>query len=351
MLRPVSSLKFALSILCCSLLVGSLQTAHAQGGGVDTLGTGGKHTISGRIYFPSGVRADMRLKVRLESTRYQELSVLADSNGSFGFKSLLPGSYTVVVEGGDEYETVRETIYIDGEVSRPRSGIALPSAPRSFAVQIHLQPKRLVQASAKPGVLNAVLARVPDAARKAYEKSFDFSGKGDSKKAIEQLRLAISLHPSFPIALNELGVQYLKAGEPESAVQVLQTAVKLDPEAFTPRLNYGIALLQRKRFGDAKTQIEEALQRNPNSASAHLYMGIAMIHEKRYTDAERSFVESLRIGRQTVSLAHYYLGGLYWQRGDHKLAAEELEKYVQASPKAPDAERIKQTIKELRSKL
>jgi len=34
----------------------------------------------------------------------------------------------------------------------------------------------------------------------------------------------------------------------------------------------------------------------------------------------------------------------------HQQAAEELEKYLKLDPKAPDAERIKGTIKELRDK-
>ncbi len=62
------------------------------------------------------------------------------------------------------------------------------------------------------------------------------------------------------------------------------------------------------------------------------------------------FRKPCRIGRQTVGLAHYYLGGLYWRRGELKLAADELERYLQATPNAQDAEKIKLTIKELRSK-
>jgi predicted Zn-dependent protease len=319
-------------------------------GGVDMTGTGGKHSIVGRIYYPSGTRADLRLKVRLESTRYSELSVLADYNGSFGFKSLLPGSYTVVIDGGELYESVREIVYIDGEASSPRRGLPMPTVARAYQVQVHLQPKRLIQSAAKPGVLNAALAGVPEAARKAYEKSLELAANGDHKQAIEHLKQAVAYHPAFPIALNELGVQCMKVGQLNAAVEALQNAVKLDPTAFVPRLNYGIALLQKKQFGEAKTQLEEALQRNPNSASAHLYLGITLIHEQRYPEAEQSFQRSLRASKPPLALAYYYLGGLYWKRGEHKLAADELEKYLQATPGAQDAEKVKATIKQLRSK-
>lgn len=343
-----------LSLLLCFsflLLLAPLQLAHAQGGGgVDLTGTGGRHAIQGRIYFPSGVRADARLKVRLESTRYGELSVLADSNGSFGFRSLLPGSYTVVVEGGEEYETVRETVFIDGEASRPRSGINIPGVARAHQMQVHLQVKRVIQPASRVGVINAALARVPVPARRAYEKSLELSQSGDHKKAIEQLKQAISYYPAFALALNELGVQCLKVGQLEQAVEALSSAVKLDPDAFSSRLNHGIALLQTKRFGEAKAQLQEALKKNPNSPTAHLYLGITLIHDGRHGDAEQEFLQAIHNGGQSMSLAHYYLGGLYWRRGEYKFAADELEKYLQSASGAHDAERVKMTIKELRSK-
>ncbi len=354
MFQSVPAVRFNLSLLTkitLLLLIGNFHPALGQGGaGVDITGTGGRHSIVGRIYFPSGMRADVRLKVRLESARYSELSVLADTNGSFGFKSLLPGSYTVVIEGDDLYETYRETVYIDGEASRPRSGLQMPTVARAYQVQVHLQPKRMVLPDGRVGVINAALAGIPENARKAYERSLQYSASGDSKQAIENLKQAIAFFPSFPIALNELGVQYMKVGQVDGAVEALRSAVKLDPEAFMPRLNYGIALLQKKNFPEAKTNLEQALQKNQNSASAHLYLGITLIHEQRYLDAEQSFQRSIREGKGSLGLAHYYLGGLYWRRGEHKLAADELEKYLLVSPGAQDAEKVKSTIKELRNK-
>ena len=346
------SLSFLFTLtFCVLLLLAPVEATHGQGGGgVDFTGTGGKHSIQGRIYFPSGVRADARFKVKLESNRYQELSVLADLNGSFSFRSLLPGSYTIVIDGGDDYETVRETVFIDGEATRPRSGVAMPSAARAYQVQIHLQVKRFNPAKAKAGVINAALARVPEPARKAYEKSLELSRIGEHQRAIEQLKQAIAYHPAFPLALNELGVQYLKLGQVDPAIDALRSGVKIDPGTFTLRLNYGIALLQKKSFAEAKVQLQEALKLNPNSPTAHLYIGITCINDGRYPDAEEKFLKAISIDGQNMGLAHYYLGGLYWRKGEYKLAADHLEKYLTLAPNAHDADKIKTTIKELRSK-
>src|SRR6476619_6278026 len=91
--RRTQLIKVLLSVVvvfvACAL--GSAQS----GGGIDMTGTDGKDVIQGRIIFPSGQRVDSRLKVKLETLNSGELSVFADLNGSFSFRSLGPGSYNV----------------------------------------------------------------------------------------------------------------------------------------------------------------------------------------------------------------------------------------------------------------
>lgn len=349
-----SNRRFALLnvLLCAALLFAlSLSKSYAQGGGgVESVGTGGKHTIEGNIYFPSGRRADLRVKVRLQNLNSGELYVLADPNGTFSFRALAPGSYTVIVEGGDEYETARETVYIEGSASNPRMGIVIPSTPSVYKVQIFLQPKQKTATSEKPGVVNAALAGVPEAAKNLYEKALVSAQKGDSKKAVEQLKEALDYYSDFALALNELGVQYLKLGQPEKAVEALRSALKIKPDEFTARLNYAIALLEKKETSEAESQLRMVLAKNDNSWTAHMYLGITLISLRNYDQAEKELQRALTIGGDNLSLPHYYLGGIYWKKGEHKRAADELEKYLSLAPKAPNAEQIRSTIKELRGK-
>src|SRR5918912_1322932 len=84
-------------LVLCAALVAALCSAPARAQvGTDDTGTGGGHVIQGRVVFPSGQRADVRLKVRLQSSQSGELSVYTDSNGTFSFGSLMAGSYTVI---------------------------------------------------------------------------------------------------------------------------------------------------------------------------------------------------------------------------------------------------------------
>lgn len=318
-------------------------------GGTDTTGTGGRHTIQGRLYFPSGRRADALMRVKLQSSNTGDLVVMADINGNFAFKGLSPGSYTIVVDGGDEFETARESVYIDTDVRTP-SGVSAPAISRPYTVLIYLQLKRATDTAAKPGVLNAALANVPAAARTLYLQALDTIKLGDGKKAIEQLKAALALYPDFDLALNELGVQYLRLGDVARATEALSRAAKLSPDAFPTRLNYGIALLEKRSFAEAEEQLRQALKKNDASPIAHYYLGLTLLNLRSYDEAEQQMQRTIELGGDQLSLAHKYLGGLYWRKKEYKLAVTELEAYLKLSPKAPDAEQIRGTIKELRAK-
>jgi Tfp pilus assembly protein PilF len=339
---------------CAALLLCLPVTVARAQSGVDTTGTGGRHKIQGRIYFPSGRRSDAAsVRVTLESTSSEKLSVISDLNGNFVFTSIAPGSYTLTVEAGNDYETARESVYVEGSGMRSRTlstAGARADIPRTFNLIINLRLKRTSEASARPATINAALANAPKPAVELYDKAIEAVRANDSKKAVELLRAAISYYPEFTIALNELGVQYLRLGQPDKAAESFRSSLKIRPDDFTPRLNYGIALLEKKQPTEAEAQLRLAIQKNDASWVAHLYLGIALMNLRRYHEAEQELQRTLSIGGDNLSLPHYYLGGIYWGNKDYKRAADELEKYLQLSPKAPEAERIRATIKDLRDR-
>lgn len=338
---------------CAALMIFvPLLLARAQGG-IDFTGTGGKHKIQGRIYFPSGRRSDATaVRVTLESTSSERLSLIADLNGSFAFNSIAPGSYTLTVDAGSDYEVARDSVYVDGAPRSRTATVDLSRAdvPRIFNVIFNLQLKRGSHAGTRPAVINAALAGVPKSAVELYDKALEAVRANDSKKAVELLKAAVSAYPDFTLALNELGVQYLKLGQPDKAVDAFRAVLKIKPEDFTARLNYGIALREKREPAEAETQLRQAIAKNDSSWAAHMYLGLSLIDQHKYNEAEKELQRSLVIGGDNLSLPHYYLGGIYWKRGDNKRAIEELEKYLKLSPKAPDAERVRATVKELRIK-
>jgi len=341
-LNPNREFLILLIVLC---LPGS---ASAQGSGRESTGNGGNHIIQGKIFFPSGRRAEGNIQIKLQAFGEGEITTIADSSGSFTFTSLLPGNYTVVINAGNDYEVVREGVTIDSDLNLSRSGVSLNSGSRRYTVMVTLQVKALNRA--KASVVNAALAEVPQDARALYEKALQFGKLGDSAKAIENLKAALSLFPKFPLALNELGVQYLTIGQAGKAVDPLRSAAKLSPDAFTPKLNLGIALLETNQIPDAEAQLRDALKITA-MPTAHMYLGLTLVKAKRFDEARTELETAISTGGGNLGQAHKFLGGIYWQKHEYRRAIDEFETYLRLTPNAPDAERIRGTINELRAKI
>lgn len=341
--------RLALHTFAFMLIAFLVAGVRAQGTGTAATGTGGKHMIQGKIFFPSGRRADGTIQVKLTSLTSPEITALADSSGSFTFTELVPGNYTIIVNAGDQYEIAHESVTIDSDLNLSRLGIQLNTGAKRYTVMVTLQPKP-DKNNVRTGVINASLAEVPENARTAYQKALDLIKAGDSQGAVENLKIAVSLYPKFPLALNELGVQYLRLGDAQRAVEPLKSAAQLSPDAFTPKLNLGIALLETNKFQDAEAQLRDVLKLS-SSPTAHMYLGLTLARLKQNAEAEKELKQSIDLGGAQLVIAHYYLGGLYWQTGSYRLAADELETYLRLTPNAPDAERVRATIKDLRAKV
>ncbi len=336
----------------CLLVLNAIFAANSQAqmGGVDSdpgsRGTGGRNTIEGRIYYPSGRNVDKRLKVKLVGIRGDDFFTMADDTGAFSFRRVAAGSYVVNVDGGSEYEPVNEQVeVVDASTAR---GAALGS---TFNLQIQLRPKANPSAGTKAGVINAALAGVPKPAAVLYENALESLRAGDAQKAVDQLQRAVALYPQFSLALNELGVIYQELGQIDKAVEALRAAVIAAPEVFEIRLNLGLVLLKSKQFSDAEAELRQAIKLKDSSTFAHLQRGKVLIQLRQYTEAEKELQRVIQIGGSDVAVGYRFLGALYNERGEDQLAIEALEKYLSLEPKAKDATAVRDIIKQLRARI
>ena len=337
-------LYFYASVLVLSLT--SLANAQALGSNRGPVGGEGSNTIEGRVYFPSGDHSGKAIKLRLESNlAISNQTAVTDQDGVFRFNSLPPGTYTVVAEGGKEYENSRETVTIEPI-----------GAGRISQVSIQLRPK--IDAA------NAAFAGVPKPALEAYQKGTTAAQKGDSKAAVEFLNQAVTAAPNFELALSDLGSQYLKLLQWAKAEETFEALVKLKPADAAAQLSLGIAFYNEgaelmskqkfeeaeKKFNGCESHLREAIKLKSPGPAAHYYLGMMLIKFKAYEEAQKELELTISNGGDNLALAHRSLGGVYVITHKNKEAADELEKYLKLEPKAPDADKIKASVKDLRSK-
>ncbi|HXU35130.1 MAG TPA: tetratricopeptide repeat protein [Blastocatellia bacterium] len=329
------------------LTVLSTSEARAQVGGIDSdpgdPGTGGKNTIQGSIFLPGGQRPDARFKVKLTGLASVEQFQFSDDSGSFTFRRLQGGRYTVIVDAGRDYEIANESVdIIEPPRRRNEPGVTVP-----IHITLQLRGSKL----GTLGTVDARTAAVPDAAKDLYKQAMESAKSGDRKKAIEELNKALEIYPNFMSALTELGVQHMQLKQWDKATDALRKAIKISPDAFYPHLNYGIVLVQVKNYKDATSELRFAVQKDGTSAVAQLYLGRALINVGQYDAAESALRHTITIGGNGDEAveAHRYLGAVYIEKRDSVRAADELDTYLKLAPKAKDAERIRSIIKDLRS--
>lgn len=333
--------EFVLSGVAALLLLPlCLTVAFAQRTGEINSGMIGNEQILGRIVFPPGDKSGARPVIKLQSLSSPEITAVTDQDGSFRFTHLRPDTYTVIVEGGAEYESAGETVVIVSSGTVPAQGSPGQYAvPYVYQVRFDLKPKRDA----------ALFANVPVPAQELYRLALESARAGDHEKAIEQLKSAIAQAPKFTFAYNELAKQYLKIGQGDRAVETLKESLVIEPENTTLRLSYGIALVNQKKFAAAEAELRPVYQKkNADSPTAGYYLGLALMSQQKTEEAGIVFETVITNGGDQIALAHKYLGGIYWRDRKYSAAADELEKYLKLEPKASDAEKVRNTIVELR---
>jgi Flp pilus assembly protein TadD len=329
----------AIFILFCATM------SSAQIGGIDTdpgdPGTGGKNTIQGTVFYENGRRLDRRVKVRVRGLSTENFT-MSDDSGAFAFRRLSGGSYTVTVDGGNEFMIATETVdIIEGPRRRNDAG-------QTFIINLTLRAKPTAVQPA--GTVDASTGGVPEPARRLYKEALDAIQAGNHKKAIEQLNEALKLYPTFVPALNELGLQYFRQKEYDKAEASLRKAVELAPESFTPQLNFGILMIQKKDYVTAATALQRAVQKDSSSATAHFHLGKALVNLGAYNKAEKELLQAVTIGGEYTVEAHRYLGVVYIETNNNARAVEQLEQYLSLAPKAKDADKIREIVSQLRTK-
>lgn len=329
---------FAVSVLLSLCFAGSVC---AQISGIsDTesqTGLGGMNSIVGTVFAPSGRPLASRVRIRLSTMTRGDRLFTTNQNGSFAFRGLPAGSYTVTIDKEPDFKPISQSVDI----------IQFRGAPaQTYTLNIRLEFKD--RTKVEPAVLNAEFANVPKKALTHYNAGVELGKNNDREGAIAELKLAITEHPTFTHAFNEMGVQYLKLGKLEDADAAFQGALKIDPESFPALINRGIANVMMKRYGESVPLFRKALKSHEQSAVGHYFLGQALANLGLFDDAEKELLTSLELGKDDMREAHRILAIIYSAKGAKKKAADELDAYLKIVPTTPDAEKLKDQIRKLR---
>lgn len=300
-------------------------------------------SIRGRIVLPNGTAHSDPVKVSLQSFDGTQFVIYTDMNGQFEIGDLKTGGYVIEAEADRQH--------FDPVAQQVRVYTGYPSV-----ITVTLKAKAAATKPAPPAGAGPTVSageleqKIPDKARKEFDRAVRASAAGRSDEAVARLRKAVEIFPDYLMARNDLGVQLMAAGRLDEADEHLRHALRLFPKAFNPNLNLGVLLVRRQQFAEAAQVLETAISLHPRSPAARLHAGEAHAALGNHERAEKELKAAYEMGGAEYAAALFHLGHLYLGRGERALALQNFEAYLGVAPNAVNADQARALIKTLRQK-
>ena len=243
--------------------------------------------VSGEVRGEGGV-AVPSVPVRLERFSGGLIDqIVTDNRGHFRFPNLQRGYYRVIV-------------------NTPGFRPAQQDADLQVLARVYLVFELTADVSKSstgmPLLIDVVDARVPAAAREAFNNGRAALAKKSYKEAIAQLQQAIATYTNF----------------------------------FEAQLLLGIAYMDLREWDNAEKAMQHAVEIKSDSGPALIYLGEIYWRQKRYPDAEQTLQEGLKLDEKSWH-GQFTLGRLYWDMGEVAKAGGPIGKTLQLKPDLAEA--------------
>lgn len=110
--------------------------------------------------------------------------------------------------------------------------------------------------------------------RAQFDEAMDLLSRENAQKGIELLERVASLSRNHAVPHINLAMAYGKAGQYEKAEASLKLALSIEPANPVALNEYGLLLRRMGRFEEARKMYESALEQHPRFALAHRNLGV-----------------------------------------------------------------------------
>ena len=269
-----------------------------------------------------GIR-DVRVEVRTPSGE-TVVAGYTDAAGAFHINQVPAGYYELVaVKGLNEG---RERVQVAG---------------METDVTIHLP----VHTAAPDGSSSVSVAqfKVPDKARKLYEKGKEALQKSKLEDAKKYAEKALEVYPHFAEALTLRGILRMNDGQTADGMGDFDAAIKADPSYALAYTTMGAALNHAQKYQEASRTLLRAVSLQPSAWQAYYELAKSSLGEGDYKTALKQISKACEISQEYAPVhlvkAHALLGMKMYQD-----AIGELELYLTREPSGESADAARKTL-------
>jgi tetratricopeptide (TPR) repeat protein len=284
-----------------------------------------------QIFMPDGSQPNQVMRFTLMRDDGRVETLFTDSKGKYSMSGdmVRAGNYTVVVDTDRQtYDTTTTMFRI----------IRVSDVDYVTVFLRALKGARLPPASVLD--VSALDADVPEPARAAYQQGMDLIVKQQTEQGIESLKRAVSLHPKYLRALNDLGVVYLKLNRLDEAVDTFNLALKVNSRFAYGRLNLGMALSRQGKHEEAAKILGTLFKENPVLPGVRTIFADALYDAGRLPETRKLLaagLEDATLKNGEKAELHYKLGRVLSREGKTAEAVKELQQTIELEPTAVNA--------------
>ena len=266
---------------------------------------------------------DVRVEVRAAGGEIV-VTGYSDATGAFHINQIPPGSYDVVAVKG--IIDTRERVQIAG-------------------METNVDLRMQVSTSAPDGSSSVSVAqfKVPDRARKIYQKGNEALQKNKLDDAKKYAEKALEIYPTFAEALTLRGILRMNDGATGDGIADFNAAIKADPNYALAYTTLGAAFNQMQKFGDATRTLLRAVAIQPRSWQAYYELAKASLGQGDYKTALKNVSKACEISQEYAPVhlvrAHALLGLKMYED-----AVGELELYLTQEPSGSSADSARKTL-------
>jgi tetratricopeptide (TPR) repeat protein len=164
-----------------------------------------------------------------------------------------------------------------------------------------------------------LVQRYPDQAMAHFTYANLALRAGQFEASVMACQRALALDPELVDAHIVQARALMAQGKADEALSYAARAVEQFPDHTELRLSYARILVQAKRYDEALTEFKRVVAERPGDADLLYTVALLCIEVERYDQAREYLELVLQTGKHTDD-AHYYLGRIAEDRGEHKLA-------------------------------
>ena len=148
------------------------------------------------------------------------------------------------------------------------------------------------------------------------------------QKALENGSRNADFHCDYGYVLSHMGYN-------DKAAEEFATAIQLDPKSARIRYNYAMFLAQTNQSEPAMAQFEKCIELNPKSAEAHYYLGRIYYEKGDLPNAKRHYLDTARL--DPTAPVHNSLGVVHMKLGEVSEAVASFNEALRRRPDDADA--------------